>query len=224
MTDENQEHNQQYSAEEIAEMNEQARGRTPRDPVERQDLGEARLRGPDKNWPSGGAMQSAVSVPPTRERLARKSQTVSVRNSSDRFVNAQGRINPQTHIVFDRYQRSIQLQPGETKHNVEMLVADIDYFVRLGMAGRKGDFGQPLPRHPVEIIGVDAREIERQAREDHRRLVEARERAEKARHEFAQHDEDQADEHGEADHDDDEGSHEERSGRRPLRGRSRRKG
>lgn len=206
-------------SDEVAEFNENARQATPRDPVEQQqqDLHIAQTRGPDKNWPAAQqARMMPASVQPTQERLARKSQFVSVRNSSDRFPGVHGRINPQTHIILDRYQRGIQIQPGETKHNVELLVTDIDHFLRAGLSGRRNDLGQPLPRHPIEIIGVDDSEIARAAKEDERRKKEARKMG-KALQEFANASNEPP--HDEAEHDDGDDDGDRRS-RRPIQRRS----
>lgn len=129
------------------------------DEVETQDLGIQKPAMPDQNW----ARTQPMFIAPTKDRLDRKHQLVSVKNTSDVTVTASGKPVPQKHIVIDRYNQGHELEPGETKHNIDMLVDDIEYFIRERTPNRVNHMNRPKPSHPVQIIGYD----EKSLREDH---------------------------------------------------------
>ncbi len=99
---------------------------------QQQDLGLATLHLPDRNW------TAPVAIIPSPYRLAQPHCVVSVTNTS---------LN-QVHILIDRGQQSHILQPGETRHGIEMLVSEVENFRALRAPGRMRD-GMVLPPHPL---------------------------------------------------------------------------
>lgn len=79
---------------------------------------------------------------PSPERLAAKHQLVTLRNNH----------GTQVHIVLDRFNQPVELKPGETKRDVDMLVEDIVYFASLAEPGKFDIYGFPRPVHPVKIM------------------------------------------------------------------------
>ena len=118
---------------------------------EQQDMGIQKPAVPDQNW----ARTQPMFIAPSKERLDREHQLVSVKNTSDLTVTAMGKPVPQKHVVIDRFNAGHELEPGETKHNIDMLVSDIEYFVRERMSGRVNHMNRPKPLHPIQIIGFD---------------------------------------------------------------------
>jgi hypothetical protein len=125
------------------------------DEPETQDLGVAKPAVPDQNW----ARTQPMFIAPSKERLDRKHQLVSIKNTSDVTVTASGRPSPQKHIVIDRYNQGHELEPGEVKHNIDMLADDIEYFIRERMPDRRNHLNRPKPIHPIQIMGYDANDL-----------------------------------------------------------------
>lgn len=130
-----------------------------------QDLHISQPARPDSNW----ARMRPTALQPSKERLARSHQLVTIRNTSDVTPGKRGTVLPQKHIVIDRFQRGIELEPGETRQNVDMLVSDIAVFLRQRLP-RQNEFGEPMPQHPILIVGVDAAQIESELAADEARL------------------------------------------------------
>jgi hypothetical protein len=134
-------------------------------PPEKQDLHESRPHAPDKNW----ARMQPIQITPSAERLNADHQLVNVKNVSDVQVLPGGRpAVPQIHIVIDRHMVGHELRPGEKKNDIDMLTADIEYFLRERAANRYDQFGRAKPLHPIVIEGfkpidaprVDERKLE----------------------------------------------------------------
>jgi hypothetical protein len=119
--------------------------------TETQDLGISKLAMPDRNW----SRTQPMFIAPSPDRLRRPWQLVSIKNTSDVTMTAQGRPVPQKHIVLDRHNFGHELEPGETKQNIEMLAHDIEYYIRERGPGRVNHMNQPKPKHPILIVGVD---------------------------------------------------------------------
>lgn len=113
--------------------------------ADQQDLGMSRPAMPDRQW----ARMQPVQIVASKERLDAPHQTVTIRNTS-RETN---------HIVIDRHMVGHHLSPGEEKHDIEMLVSEIESFVRQRAPGRTDSFGAPLPPHPIEIVGIKQRHL-----------------------------------------------------------------
>lgn len=118
---------------------------------EQQDLGIQQQALPDQNW----ARTQPMMIAPSKDRLSRGHQLVSIKNTSDSTVSIQGRPAPQRHIIIDRFNQGHELEAGETKHNLDMLVDDIAYFLRERIPGRTNHMGRQKPLHPIQIIGFD---------------------------------------------------------------------
>lgn len=118
-----------------------------------QDLGIQKPAEPDQNW----SRTQPMHIAPSKERLDRKHQLVSIRNTSDTTVTSIGRPQPQRHIIIDRYNQGHELDPGETKHDIDMLVEDIEYFIRQGQP--RVERGRQKPRHPIKIMGFDEKHL-----------------------------------------------------------------
>jgi hypothetical protein len=121
------------------------------DETNEQDTGIQKPAVPDQNW----ARTQPMFIAPSQQRLDRPHQVVSIKNTSDLTVTVMGKPVPQKHIVIDRYNAGHELEPGETKHNIDMLADDIEYFIRERSQGRINHMNRPKPRHPIQIIGFD---------------------------------------------------------------------
>lgn len=121
------------------------------DETQEQDMGVQAPAIPDQNW----SRTQPMFIAPSKQRLDRGHQLVSVKNTSDVTVTAQGRPQPQKHIVIDRFNQGHELQPGETKKDIDMLVDDIKYFVGERRPNRLNHMGRPKPIHPLQIVGFD---------------------------------------------------------------------
>lgn len=115
------------------------------------DMAISRPHEPDVNW----ARQQPMFIQATKERLKKSHQIVSIRNTSDVTPSHRGVIAPQKHIVIDRNNQGHELQPGETRHDIDMLVTDIEFFLRERRPNRRDHAGRMKPLHPVEIVGFD---------------------------------------------------------------------
>lgn len=120
-----------------------------------QDLGVQKPAIPDQNW----SRTQPMFIAPTKDRLNRGHQLVSIKNTSDLTVTAQGRPQPQQHIVIDRFNSGHELAPGETKHDIDMLADDIEFFLRERLPGRRNHLGRPKPLHPIQIVGFDPEKV-----------------------------------------------------------------
>lgn len=107
---------------------------------EKQDLSVAEARPPDQNW----QRMQPIQITATRDRLDQPSQRVTIRNTS----------RAQKHIVIDRHMVGHELQPGQQIEDVEMLVSEIEYFLRERSPARRDALGRPKPIHPIEIVGL----------------------------------------------------------------------
>jgi hypothetical protein len=121
-----------------------------------QDLGVQKPAVPDQNW----ARTQPMNIIPSQHRLSQPHQLVSIRNTSDTTVTAAGRPQPQRHIVIDRYNQGHELEPGETKHDIDMLVSEIQHFMDNRKPDRKGRNGFPRALHPIKILGFDEKHTE----------------------------------------------------------------
>lgn len=126
--------------------------------TETQDLHVAVPAQPDQNW----ARMQPMSIQPTPARLDKPHQIVSIKNTSDITPGPRGIPHPQKHIIIDRYNQGHELQPGETKHDIDMLAVDIEYFIRERQSGRRDQLGRAKPRHPIEIVGLDPARVLRE--------------------------------------------------------------
>lgn len=126
------------------------------DELETQDLGIQKPVLPDQNW----ARTQPMFISPSQERLDRPHQRVSVKNTSDTTVTAQGRPVPQLHVVIDRFNQGNELQPGETKE-LDMLADDIEYFIRERQP-RTNNQGRTRPIHPIHVIGYEEKHLREQ--------------------------------------------------------------
>jgi hypothetical protein len=135
-----------------------------------QDLHISKASMPDPSW----ARMQPIQIAPSKERLDAKHQNVSIKNVSDVQVLPGGRPpKPQTHVVIDRFMVGHELLPGQTKPSIDMLVTDIEYFVR-ERSHRLNNFGQPKPLHPIVIVGFNPLEA---ARDPEVRLEQGKDRA-----------------------------------------------
>lgn len=128
----------------------------------KQDLGIAKRALPDQNW----ARTQPMFIAPSKDRLGRDHQRVSIKNTSDDTVTATGRPQPQKHIVIDRFNQGHELEPGETKHDIDMLSDDIEYFIRERMPNRVNHLNQMKPIHPIQVIGYDETALRSSDRDD----------------------------------------------------------
>jgi hypothetical protein len=120
-----------------------------------QDLHPAQLAGPDRAW----SRTQPIQLTPSKERLDAKHQLVTIRNASDVEISATGRPKPQVHIVIDRHLVGHELQPGQSKHDIDMLVSEIEYFLRESKDGRVDGMGRLKPKHPVKIVGYKPEQV-----------------------------------------------------------------
>lgn len=130
--------------------------------TEAQDLHIQQPSQPDMSW----SRTQPLYVQPSKERLDRKHQIVQVKNTSDTLVTSRGFAVPQKHIVIDRFNQGHELEPGQSKE-VDMLVDDIEYFIRERKPNRLDHQNRPKPMHPVQVVGYQATQRdEAQAREE----------------------------------------------------------
>jgi hypothetical protein len=115
--------------------------------AEKQDLHIAETSRPDQNW----ARMQPIEIKPSQERLDKPHQLVSIKNNSP----------DQLHIIIDRKMHGHELQPGQTKHDIDMLASEIEYFLGERDPSRRDNIGRPKPIHPIEIIGVKMHELEK---------------------------------------------------------------
>ena len=120
-------------------------------PAQAQQQDIARPAPPDRNWRRQQPVQ--LVVPP--ERLLEKHQTFDIANVSNREA-VNGVLRPQTHYVMDRRMNGIEIQPGEIKHGIDMLVRDIVYFRGERDPTRVDQFQVPKPLHPIVILNIPA--------------------------------------------------------------------
>ena len=114
-----------------------------------QDLHISEPAKPDQNW----ARSQPITVVASKDRLDQPHQTVTIKNTSDVTPGLRGKIVPQKHIVIDRHMTGHELDPGQSKADVEMLVTDIEYFLKQRAPNRFDRLGNKLPLHPIEIVG-----------------------------------------------------------------------
>ncbi len=110
----------------------------------RQDLHLAELHLPDPNW------QAAVAIVPSQHRLSQPHCVVDVTNTSPAVK----------HTLIDRHQQPIDLEPGQTRRGIEMLVSEVEHFRSLRAPGRMDRTGRILPPHPLKF---DVPEVEAEA-------------------------------------------------------------
>lgn len=118
---------------------------------EAQDLHISKASVPDPSW----ARMQPIQIAPSKERLDAEHQVVTVSNVSNTQVLPGGRpAKPQTHVVIDRFMVGHELVAGQSKPDIDMLVTDIEYFLR-ERGHRLNNFGQPKPLHPIVIVGFN---------------------------------------------------------------------
>ena len=128
------------------------RGQPLPTPPPPQDLGITKPVYPQKSW------IRPLHMVASQARLDEPHQRVDIKNTSDTELAADGRVKPQIHIFLDRQMKPIEVRPGDTVNDVDMLVHDIEYFLR-ERDERTDLFGSPKPRHPIEIIGFDPKKV-----------------------------------------------------------------
>jgi hypothetical protein len=134
----------------------------PEQNEETQDLHIAQPAPPDQNW----ARMQPLFIQPSKERLDRKHQLVQVKNTTDTTITTLGKPIPQKHVVIDRFNLGHELEPGQIKE-VDMLVDDIEYFIRERKPGRRDHQNRMKPIHPIQIIGYESTQRdEAQSREE----------------------------------------------------------
>lgn len=106
---------------------------------EKQDLHIAEARKPDQNW----SRMQPIQITASKERLEAAHQTVTIRNTH----------RLQKHIVIDRHMVGHELDPGQEKKDVDMVVSEIEYFLRQRAGNRFDGLGRKLPPIPIEIVG-----------------------------------------------------------------------
>ena len=100
---------------------------------------------PDRNWDHTRPVPPAI---PTEERLKMSSQTVKAINTHPL----------QTHVIYDRYLRPIEIPPQQSRE-CELVLEDIDYFKRERTPGRIGQTGLVRPLHPIMIESISDRVV-----------------------------------------------------------------
>ena len=78
-------------------------------------------------------------------------------------VTVQNTASGQNHVVIDRHYVGHELQPGQQKR-LELLVQDIENFMRLARPGRVDMFNRPIQPHPIRILDLDRRQVLRDDR------------------------------------------------------------
>lgn len=106
---------------------------------EKQDLHISEVHRPDANW----ARMQPVQIQASKERIDAAHQLVTVRNTH----------RMQKHVVIDRHMVGHELEPGQEKKDVDMLVSEIEYFLRQRAPNRFDNLGRKQPPIPIEIVG-----------------------------------------------------------------------
>jgi hypothetical protein len=124
---------------------------------DKQDLHISEAHKPDANW----ARMQPIQIQASPERIAAAHQLVSIRNTH----------RMQKHVVIDRHMVGHELEPGQEKKDIDMLVSEIEYFLRQRAPNRFDALGRKLPPIPIEIVGF--KPIEIRAEPEHKRKAAA---------------------------------------------------